>query len=119
DAPTSFDAARDIVTAEAAKAVTPAGGGVSDREEAPNMISTAQSPQQLHAAIQTYKELLGGQLEGLRQQYEQSTGQTDFDRFLSEDTLQQLEGRGPGGATGGEAMPDLSQLSDEELMRLA
>ena len=68
------------------------GGGVADREEAARTINAAQSPAQLKQVIDTYKQLMGGQLEGLRHQYEQSTGKTDFDRFLMEGTKAQLEG---------------------------
>lgn len=82
-APTDFNAAKKIVGDEIVKAIVGAGGGVSDREEAAKTINAANSPAQLRGVINTYKELMRGQLGGLQQQYEQSTGRTDFDRFLS------------------------------------
>lgn len=83
-APTNFDAAKKIVGDEIVKAIVGSGGGVADREEASKTIGRANSPEQLAGAINTYKELMRGQLQGLRLQYEQSTGRNDFDRFLSD-----------------------------------
>lgn len=90
-APTSFNAARDVVANEVVKAITASGGALADRQEAQQTISAAQSPAQLKQVMDTYKQLLGGQLEGLRQQYEQGTGKKDFSRLLSPETLLQLE----------------------------
>lgn len=83
-APTNFDAAKKIVGDEIVKAIVGSGGGVHDREEAARVIAAANSPAQLKGAIGTYKELMRGQLNGLQQQYEQSTGRKDFDKFLSQ-----------------------------------
>jgi hypothetical protein len=83
-APTNFNAAKKIVADEIVKAIVGSGGGVADREEAASTVSAANSPEQLKGVINTYKELMRGQLGGLRLQYEQSTGRNDFDRFLSE-----------------------------------
>jgi hypothetical protein len=82
-APTNFNAAKKIVGDEIVKAIVGAGGGVHDREEAAKVIDAANSPAQLKGAINTYKELMIGQLGGLEKQYNASTGRTDFDRFLS------------------------------------
>lgn len=82
-APTNFEGAKKIVADEVVKAIVGSGGGVADREEAARSIQAASSPAQLRGVINTYKELMHGQLNGLRQQYEQSTGKNDFDRFLS------------------------------------
>jgi len=92
-APATFEAAKKIVADEVVKAIVGSGGGVADREEAAKTINAAQSPAQLKAVIATYKQLMGGQLEGLRHQYEQSTGKQDFDRFLMDGTKTQLEGK--------------------------
>jgi hypothetical protein len=91
-APTSFTSARDIVANEVVKAVTASGGTLADRQEAQTQIQAAASPAQLAGVIQTWKQLLGGQLGGLQQQYEQGTGQKDFQRFLSPNVVKQLEG---------------------------
>jgi hypothetical protein len=82
-APTNFEGAKKIVADEVVKAVVGAGGTGADREEAARSIQAANSPTQLRGVINTYKDLMHGQLNGLRQQYEQSTGKTDFERFLS------------------------------------
>jgi hypothetical protein len=91
-APTNFDAAKQIVADEVVKAVVGAGGALADREEAARTINAAQSPAQLTSAIRTYKELMGGQLKGLKNQYEQSTGRKDFERLLNPETIGELNG---------------------------
>lgn len=91
-APTNFDAAKKIVADEIVKGIVGSGGGVHDREEAARVIASANSPAQLAGIIKTYKELLGGQLKGLRQQYEETTGRKDFERFIKEGTRRELEG---------------------------
>jgi len=84
-APTNFDAAKQIVTAEIIKAVVASGGGVRERLEAENNFAAANSPAQLKGVINTYKQLLGGQLNSLGLQYENTTGRTDFDKKLTSD----------------------------------
>lgn len=81
-APTNFNAAKQIVADEIVKAVIGGRGALGDRQEAAKTISDASSPEQLKGVIRTYKSLMNGQLQGLKQQYEQSTGRKDFDRFL-------------------------------------
>lgn len=97
-APTNFDAAKQLVAAEVMKAVTQNGGGVTERQEAANNIKLANSPDQLRGVIQTYKELLGGQLSSLGQQYETSTGRKDFDKKLSPATRELLKQSAPAAA---------------------
>ena len=77
-APTSFNAARDIVANEIVKAIVGSGGGVGDRDKAQATVNAAQSPAQLAAVIDTYKQLMTGQLRGLQQQYQAGTGRNDF-----------------------------------------
>jgi hypothetical protein len=91
-APTNFEAAKKIVGDEIVKAITAGGGGVHDREEAAKTIAAASSPAQLKGVIGTYKELMRGQLGGLRQQYETTTGKKDFDKFLSASGRQATHG---------------------------
>lgn len=86
-APSNFDAAKKVVADEIVKAIVGAGGGVADREEAARTINSASSPAQLAGVVETYKELIGGQLSSLQQQYEQSTGRKDFSRFLSKPVI--------------------------------
>lgn len=84
-APTNFEAAKQIIGEEIIKAVVTGGGGVTERQAAGERLSRANSPQQLAGVIDTYQNLLVGQLKGLKTQYEGGTlGRTDFeDRFLT------------------------------------
>ena len=82
-APTNFDAAKQIVTAEVIKAVVASGGGVTERQEAERNFANANSPAQLKGLINTYQDLLGGQLKSLNLQYENTTGRKDFDKKLT------------------------------------
>ena len=94
-APTNFDAAKQIVTAEVIKAVVASGGGVTERQEAERNFSAANSPEMLKGVINTYKQLLGGQLKSLNLQYENTTGRKDFDKKLTgeaRNVVQQLSG---------------------------
>jgi hypothetical protein len=86
-APTNFEGAKKIVADEVVKAIVGSGGGVADREKADKSIQAASSPQQLKGIINTYKDLMHGQLIGLRQQYEVSTGAKDFNKYLSPSVL--------------------------------
>lgn len=84
-APTNFVAAKKIVGDEIVKAIVGSGGGVADREEAARTLSSVSSPAQLKGVINTYKDLMRGQIGGLRDQYKSTTGKDDFDtKFLSE-----------------------------------
>lgn len=85
-APTTFEGVRAIVGDELVKAIVGGGGALGDREEIKKTISSASSPKQLADLIEKYKDLAGGQLGGLRKQYESTTGRKDFDRFLDEGT---------------------------------
>lgn len=96
-APSNFNAAKQLVGDEIVKAIVGAGGGVSDREEAAHNISAASSPQQLSGVIKTYQGLLSGQLSGLKQQYEKSTGLGDFEDYLAPETKAKLQAHSQGG----------------------
>ena len=87
-APTNFDAAKQVVSAEIIKAIVASGGGVKEREEAANNFAAANSPAQLKGVINTYKQLLGGQLNSLGLQYENTTGRKDFDKKLTGEAKQ-------------------------------
>jgi len=84
-APTNFNTAKQIVADEIIKSVVGAGGTGADRERAQAVIDAANSPEQLRGAINTYKELMIGQLGGLKQQYETSTGRKDYDKYLTDE----------------------------------
>lgn len=93
-APTNFDAAKAIVGDEIIKAIVGGGGALADRENAQNQINRANSPQQLRGVIQTYKELMAGQLSGLKKQYSDTTHRDNFDSRLSPEAKTELERNG-------------------------
>ena len=105
-APTNFDATKKIVADEIVKAIIGASGGVADREEAARVISSTNSPAQLQGVINSYKELMSGQLKGLEEQYAASTGRKDFaDKYLTKKAKEvraaQQGGSGEGSMTPG------------------
>lgn len=104
-APTNFNAAKKIVADEIVKAIVGGGGGVHDREEAAKVIDAANSPAQLKGVISTYKELMVGQLVGLRDQYKATTGRTDFETKYLSDASRGIIQKKIGGASPS-AMPD-------------
>lgn len=102
-APVSFDAAKAIVADEIAKGVIGGQNAQSDREALAASVQRASSPEQLKGVVTTFEQLMGGQLGGLRQQYQSvNPGATDFDeRFLAPETsriLSQFSGGGDQGA---------------------
>lgn len=94
-APNTFNAAKKIVSDEIVKSIIGSGGGVSDREEAAKTISAANTPAQLKEVIRTYKELMTGQIDGLRREYEASTGRKDFDKYLGDQARATKGAAGP------------------------
>jgi hypothetical protein len=102
-----FNFAKKIVGDEITKSILGSGAGTGqDREDIQKAFSSANSPAQLEGVIKTAKRLMAGQLHGLKQQYEQTTRQTDFDTRLSPAARRELEGLTPatdtaaGGTTG-------------------
>jgi hypothetical protein len=96
--PTNFDGIKTIVADEITKSVLGGPGGVHDREQTANAMRSASSPEQLNALLDNYQNLMRGQLNGLRRQYETTTGRNDFDKKLSDATKEKLE-NGDGAAT--------------------
>jgi hypothetical protein len=94
---TNFNAAKEIVGDEVVKAIV---GGVSaqaDRDAIKHLIMAQQSPAQLKGTINTFVDLLGGQLEGRRIGYQAGTGLNNFDRkYLSPETQEALSARSRG-----------------------
>jgi hypothetical protein len=89
--PTNFNAAAQIVGKEVAKAVVAGGGGESERDAILQTFGNVQSPAQISQTIGIYQSLLGGQMNGLRQQYRAgmdplNTGQDDFNKFVAPET---------------------------------
>jgi hypothetical protein len=101
DAPTNFDAVKQIVADEVVKSIVGSGAAAGDREKAQAILSRANSPEQLGGAISEIQKLMAGQLRGLRLQYKNSTGQDDFETHLLPETRQQLEKLEPSGGSSG------------------
>ncbi len=97
DVPTDFDAAKGIVGDEITKAIIGGAGAVTDREDLKKKFSSASSPAQLKGVVKTLKSLMAGQLGGLKQQYEDSTGRKNFLDRLNPAARRELTG-GEGGA---------------------
>ena len=87
---TSFNAMKEIVGDEVAKAVIGSGGAESDREAIKDAFNAANSPRQLQGVVSKYEGLMGGQLSGLRRQYQRATGLDDFNSFVSQLARQKL-----------------------------
>jgi len=82
--PLNFDAAKQLVADEVNKAVAGVAGGESERNNLMANISASNSPAQLNGVISTFEQLMAGQLNGLKQNYESGTQQQDFNRrFLT------------------------------------
>ena len=96
-APTNFNAVKELVADEIVAAVVPGVGSLADRKALKDSIMAKSSPAQLQGVIKQYKELLGGQLGGLEQQYAATTRKTDFkQRYLTPEATAAL--RPPAGA---------------------
>lgn len=97
-APTNFDTAKQIVGTEIIKALVAGGGGVGERDEMQHNFNRANSPAALAGVADTAELLLAGQFVGLKKQYEQTTGQSNFDDRLTPEALrifQKLSSRSP------------------------
>lgn len=115
-APTNFDAAKAIVGDEIIKAIVGGGGALADRENAQNQLDRAKTPAQLKGVIETYKDLMAGQLTGLKKQYETTTGLKNFDERLSDETKAQLESkRGREGGKSNKPLPSSLQSMSADL----
>jgi hypothetical protein len=90
-APTNFDAVKEILADEVVKGVIGGTGALEDRRAAAEKIKRASSPQQLNGVLNSWTELLGGQLKGLERQYEGATKRKDFkERFVTPRALEAI-----------------------------
>jgi hypothetical protein len=89
-APTSFDAVKEVVSAEIMKSIVPGGGGVIERRSLADKVAASNSPAQLNGVITAWESLMGGQMEGLKHRYEKGTKLHDWDEFLLEQTKKAL-----------------------------
>ena len=93
-APTNAAAVARIVGDEIVKAVTGGPGALADRQDAQHIFTDAKSPEQLFGAINAVQKLMGGQMSGLKRQYERATGLHDFtepNRFMSPEAARAFE----------------------------
>lgn len=95
---TNFNSMVEVVGDEVVKAVVGTPGTGGDRDAIKKNFSGSSSPASILGAVQHYKGLMGGQLDGLRRQYERSTGLKDFNEALSPDAQSSLDGSGAVGA---------------------
>jgi hypothetical protein len=90
-APTNFDAVKEILADEIVASVVPGTGALADRQAIKKTILSSSSPEQLKGVVANYKELIGGQLNGLETQYKAGTGKSDFkSRYLTQAARQGL-----------------------------
>jgi hypothetical protein len=71
-----FNTAKKAAADEVAKVWRSTGGSEADIQENLKNLDGAQSPEQLHAAIGTLVQLIGGKLSALQDQYAQGMGTT-------------------------------------------
>lgn len=91
EAPTDFNGVKRIVGTELVKAITGSAGALGDREALDADLKAANSPAQLTGLINKYKQLMAGQLSGLRQSYDRlDTGESFDKRFLAPETQKQI-----------------------------
>ena len=117
EAPTNFDAMKKVVGDELVKSIVGSGGGVADREEVAHTLSRVSSPSQLAGVISSYQKLMGGQLGGLRRQYEHSTGRKDFESLLSPEAIPYLQTHEAQG-TSGPKPPQAGETAAQRAARL-
>ncbi len=83
DAPPNFETAKLIVADEIAKAVIGGQNAEADRQGLQKQLTQASSPSQLTGVVHTFKELMAGQVIGLKHTYETATGLSNFDEWLT------------------------------------
>jgi hypothetical protein len=97
----TFEGLKQIVGTEVEKAVAGGIGSAADRDRIMQSLKTANSPAQLQAVTNGFRDLMVGQLSGLKTQYEDATGFKDgrfaFETKLSPATTTALRLRSAGG----------------------
>jgi hypothetical protein len=109
-APTNFEAVKHIVADEITKSVVGGPGALADREAMAEQIRSSNSPAQIRGVLTQFKSLMRGQLDGLADQYERTTGNPDFEeKFLSPAARAALHGSGHAQQAQGGAAPIAAQ----------
>lgn len=92
DKATNFGIAKTLFADEFAKAATGANVGVTDREKAQELLSSASSPAQFKGAVATAKALLAGKRDAMMEQAKQGMqGKADFGQGNSADPAKPWE----------------------------
>lgn len=124
-APTNFETARTIVGNEVVKSIVGAAGTGEDRDKAQAAFDAANSPQALHGAAQVIRDLMGGQMVGISDQYVDSGAGTeaDFVNRLSRSPTalkiyQDARTRAMGGSSPNSAGPSSGSLPKEAQAQL-
>lgn len=112
---TNFEAAKHIIADEVVKSVVGGAAALADREQMANSINAANSPAQLKEALLVFKALMRGQLDGLKDQYERATGESDFEEnFMSKAALEALHGAGHGPGRTATAVGDTTNPAQQK-----
>jgi len=101
-APTNFEATKKIVADELTKFITGSaanGGAVFDRKAMEDEVNSAMRPEALKGVMNKWIELMGGQIKGLKHEYEVNTKMGDFNEKLDPVTRKRL-GIDPAADTG-------------------
>jgi hypothetical protein len=103
EAPTTYEGLRRVVGTELEKAIAGGVGALADREDLMKAFNTANSPEQMQGVIDGFKNLMAGQLKGLKTQYEAGTGFKDdsafaFSNMVDPEVRPLLNRAGKGGA---------------------
>ena len=91
EAPTNFDAVKQIFADEIARAIIGGQNAEADRAKLQESLSSASSPKQLNGAIKAFKQLMAGQLSASKQAYEFGTDRKDFLNMLTEESKTALD----------------------------
>ena len=100
-APTDFESIKQLVADEVVSAIVPGVGALADRTKAGEIFAAVKSPDQMSGAIDKVKKLMGGQMNGLYQQYKGGGGKKDFRDFLTAqgaDAMRSVNALPPAGA---------------------
>ncbi|HEX8838241.1 MAG TPA: hypothetical protein VF748_14965 [Candidatus Acidoferrum sp.] len=103
EAVTNFETARHFVASEVTKAVIGGPGGLGDRIAAQAPIDPNASVPQIMGSVGTYRQLITGQLKGLKSQFERipGTAPDEWDNRFGKDILTEPPPPPPAAKEGG------------------
>lgn len=85
----SYDAAAGLIAAEVTKAIVANGGTGDERAEKERLLAVQNNPEALRQTLNSYTQLLGGQLKELKQQYQAGHG-NNWDAKINPRTAQAI-----------------------------